>query len=391
MQAGFFYPFKLVLYFASFDRNGLLSERAFNQFYVFSHWLAAFWMFLLVRYLKLGNLAALTAGICFGLGGFVQWTAWLNLLDAMAWLPLVVLFVLKALEGGPPARQFTNACAAGLALGMTFLAGGLHIAIMDVLVAASLTAYLWLSKRENRSVFWIASILAAIVLISVLFGAVQLLPSFEYSRLAYRWVGADTPIRPLERVSYPLMAQWAFGPQSLFSFVLGQTDAGKSDSTPYFGVLPLILTIIGIWKYWTMPLVRYLAALAALAWFYSWGGLSLLHGVMYLAPFLDVAREPDRFIYLTHFAMAVLAGFGVQFLFEDRKPGGNLSLSALMSVLQWATAGFAALLAAASLGLPIAVTEKTYLSFFFITASFTLLLFLQRARKREGAKFILVF
>ena len=209
MQAGFFYPFKLALYLAPFDRNGLLSERAFNEFYVFSHWLAAFLMFVLVRYLKLGNLAALAAGICFGLGGFVQWTAWLNLLDAMPWLPLVVLFVLRTFESGRLVRQFTNACAAGLALGMTFLAGGLHIAMMDILVAASLTAYLWLSKRENRSIFWVAAVLGAIVLTSVLFGAVQHEVLCRAAQDAIRQDGAVRGVREIwATCRYILECRW---------------------------------------------------------------------------------------------------------------------------------------------------------------------------------------
>jgi hypothetical protein len=104
-------------------------------------------MFLLVRYLKLGNFAALIAGVCFGLGGFVQWTAWLNILNAMPWLPLIVLFVLRAHASERSSEQLINASVAGLALGMTWLAGSVHIAIMDSIAAASLIAYLWLSNR----------------------------------------------------------------------------------------------------------------------------------------------------------------------------------------------------------------------------------------------------
>src|SRR5262252_2518399 len=47
MQAGLFYPLKLALYLAPLDRYGLLSERTFNLYFVFSHWLAGLWMYLL--------------------------------------------------------------------------------------------------------------------------------------------------------------------------------------------------------------------------------------------------------------------------------------------------------------------------------------------------------
>jgi len=391
MQNGLFYPFKLALYLAPLDQNGLLSERAFNLFFVFSHWLAAFWMFLLARYLKLNHLPALVAGICFGLAGFIQWTPWPYLLDAMVWLPLIVLFVLRAFDSVQSLNRVANAGVAGLALGMTILAGSIHIAIIDGIVVATLTAYLWFSRRESCSIFSAATILTVTAMTAVLFGAVQLLPSFEYSRLAYRWVGADAPIRPFERIPYSALAETAFGPQSLFAFVLGEADAGKSDMTTYFGVLPLILTIIAVWKYWSNSLVRYLASLAAVAWIYTWSSSSLLHGVLYLSPLLDIAREADRFIYATNFAMALLAGFGVQILFADRKPDELLSLSGLLSVLKWVVIGFAALLVAASLHFPISVTEKTYLSFFFLASAYGLILFLTRVRKTAGAQFILVF
>src|SRR5437879_2047723 len=143
MQTGLFYPFKVPLYFAPLDQNGLISERAYNLYYVFSHWLIAVFTFLLVRRLRLGNLSAVVAAICFGLGGFVQWTSWPYMLDAMAWLPLVFLFLLRALESDGPFVRLSNAAGAGLALGMTVLAGRVHFALIDPIVVLTLTAYLW--------------------------------------------------------------------------------------------------------------------------------------------------------------------------------------------------------------------------------------------------------
>ena len=285
---------------------------------------------------------------------------------------------------------------------MTILAGSIHIAMIDGIVVASLAAYLWLSRTvgavydragpgRRSMAFPAATIVAVTAIIAILSSAVQLLPSLEYSRLAYRWVGADAPIRPLQRIPYSALAETAFGPQSLFAFVLGEVDAGNSDMTTYFGVLPLIFMIVGVWKCWSNSLVRYLAALAALAWIYTWASSSFLHGVLYLWPFLDIAREADRFIYATHFAMAVLAGFGVQTLFSERKPGEVLSLSGLLSVMKWVVIAFAALLVVASLHFPIAVTEKTYLSFFFLASAYGLLLFTTRVRKTAVAQFLVVF
>ena len=390
MQTGLFYPLKVPLYFAPLDQNGLLSERAYNLYYVFSHWLIAVFTFLLVRRLGLGNLAAVVAGICFGLGGFVQWTPWPYMLDAMAWLPLVFLFLLRAFESDGSFVRLSNAAVAGLALGMTVLAGSIHFALIDAIVAVTLTAYLWSFERHKISTASAAAILVTVGTVSIVSSAVQLLPSLEYSRFAYRWFGADFPLRSLQRIPYWGLESTRFGPQSLFAFVLGEADAGKSDATTYFGVLPLILAIIGGWKYWSRPLVRYLVALALISCIYTWGSASFLHGVLYLTPYLNIAREADRFIYLTHFAMGILAAFGVQFLFEDRTADMVLHLSPVIRILKWVVIGFAVVLAATSLHLPIAVTEKTYLSFFFLAASYGLLLFLREHTGRM-AQFVLLF
>jgi hypothetical protein len=173
--------------------------------------------------------------------------------------------------------------------------------------------------------------------------------------------------------------------------VLGDVRSGKSDMTAYFGVLPLLLVIIGGWKCWRNPLVKYLVGLAVVVWIYSWASSSLLHGILYLVPLLDISREADRFYYLTNFATALLAGFGAQLLFIDRNADELASLSKLLSVLKWAVIAFAGLLVAASLHLTAELSEKTYLSFFLLAASYALLVFLQKPREIRAAQFIAIF
>src|SRR5262249_46283144 len=159
------------------------SERVFNVFYVFSHWLAAVWMFILARYLKLGRFASLLAAICFGLGGFVGGVGWSYMLNAMVWLPLVVVVVLPGFDFVRSSRRQFNSCVAGLALGMTFLAGGLHIAILDAIVVVTLAAYIFAQERRRNAALTAAAVVSTVAIVSILFGAVQLLPSLEYGSL----------------------------------------------------------------------------------------------------------------------------------------------------------------------------------------------------------------
>src|SRR5262249_5194794 len=121
----------------------------------------------------------------------------------------------------------------------------------------------------------------------------------------------------------------------LFAFLFPTAYRGGGEFSTYFGIMPLLLTVIGVWRNWENPWIRYLTGLGLLALFYTMGSFSLLHGLIYLlVPLMDKAWEAGRFLYLTHFAAALLAGFGAQTLFsgDDRSQD---SLFQLNRVLQW--------------------------------------------------------
>jgi hypothetical protein len=81
------------------------------------------------------------------------------------------------------------------------------------------------------------------------------------------------------------------------------------------GVMPMALAAVGVWRCWAMPWVRYLGLLALAAFLYSLGPFSLLHGIVYaIVPKLWAAREAERFMFLADFALAILAGFGLDAL-----------------------------------------------------------------------------
>ena len=81
------------------------------------------------------------------------------------------------------------------------------------------------------------------------------------------------------------------------------------------GVFPFLLAIIGVWKAWQNSWVRYLTGLAVGTLFFSLGSFSFLHGLLYaVAPFVWMAREAQLFLYLTDFALAILAAFGTEIL-----------------------------------------------------------------------------
>ncbi len=401
METGVFYPLKLVLYLWPFNREGLFSPQVFQDFHVLTHVLAAFFLFLLARELGLGGFPAFVASLCFSFGGYLPKIPWPDMLDSSIWLPLVLLFLTRAWRAAALSRAGLCSCLAGLSLGMSILAGRIHIVMMDVLVVVSAAAYLAWTRRRNTGdqpqhlPAWTRAVLivAIIGITSGALGAVQILPSVEYSHLAVRYIGADAPVQAREKISYSDLRD-ELKPQSLLGFLFCMPFPGGSIGgegfTPYIGVLPLLLTVFAVWLNWGNPWVRYLTVLAVLSFFYTLGPYSLLHGLGYaLVPYLWLVRNAGRFIYLTHFAMALLTGYGVQSLFYpgdlgDRAVGSfSRMLVCLMTIVGLAV------------GVPAVynkpyVSDWMYFSFLMILAGCGLLIYVARGHSTFWARFLLV-
>jgi hypothetical protein len=167
-------------------------------------------------------------------------------------------------------------------------------------------------------------------------------------------------------------------------------NPGDELPTNYFGVLPFLLAIVGAWRGWRNKWVKYFTALAIFSYLYTWGEFSFLHGVLYLLPGLDVAREAGRFILMTHFAGAILAGFGVDELFGALAPK-DPSFATFVRSVRWLVVFLAAILIAGSVQTTIAVDDSLFMSFVFIAAAYVVFELLYRERRSVSVKAALVF
>lgn len=379
MNAGLFYPFKLPLYLWPLS-DGLLKIRLLHIAVVFAHFLAAWFMFLLCRDLGLTRFASLLGGLCFSLGGFTGRVGWPNILDSAVWLPLIMLALMRALAAADVRRRVCWSAAAGLALGVAILAGSLHAPIMDTIAIVSATLYF--SGRNWRRAALIIAVAGAVAFAA---GAVQLLPSMEYSPLASRARYTALPSLPsLVKPPYDELFDF-FVPHSFQSFAFGGVSAGALAFSPYFGILPLLLAIVGVWRNWDRPQVRYFAGLGVLAFVYTLGSYSLLHGLAYtFVPFLWMASAPGRFIYLTHFAGAILAAFGAESLLAGALP------SSLLRTLKWTVIGAVAILMAPTLIGKLPGDEWAQFSFLMFAAAAGLLAWISRGNTGRAAQVLLI-
>jgi hypothetical protein len=320
MQTQAFDPLHLLFLLVPLGANGEVLARAFEYWFVFVHFLGACFMFALARELGLGRFPAMVAGLCFSLGNFLAISSWPHFWETGIWLPLVLLFLLRALRAEGRRTLLRNAVLGGLSLGLAILAGGLHIAIMAAVVVVTAGIFAGFTRRGKGR--WTVPALAVglTAVVSFCAGAVQLFSSIEYSQVALRWITGGPAQPAAARIPYAYLGDHLW-PQGIIGMLMphafgGNLGPGEVWAVPtYIGALPVLAAVIGIWKCWDRLWVRYLTGLAALAFLYSLGPFSLLHGLLYsLVPALSLAREADRFMFLASFALALLAGFGIEAL-----------------------------------------------------------------------------
>ncbi len=297
--------------------------------------------------LGLSPFGAFVTAIVFAFSGFLgARVEHLTHLNVYVWLPfLFLLFDLARPRGlGRGSSRFLPAVAGlGLAIALQFTAGhlqasyinlftlGLYALLGDlrlrsrfrsddfghsgtnatkVATTSSIHDILRLAKTLGRNLF----IYFLAVTIGVALAAVQLLPTYELSRLSIRSGGL--PYR--EAVSFSLRPHLIlYSLLPTFGEDLSQVFGGESFSeyVGYVGVLALFLALVGVLGQWRRRPTLFFVFLGALGLFLALGLANPVYFIFYkLVPGFSLFRAPARWLYLYTTAVAVLAGLGADFL-----------------------------------------------------------------------------
>ncbi len=398
MQTAAFYPLNLVLVLFPFNQQGVFSPQLFHQWFALMHFLGGCFMFALARELGLRRFPALIAGICFSLGGLTGAVAWPDMVNSAIWLPLVFLFLLRALRAETTKRAALNASLGGLSLGTAILAGRLHMPVMQAVcvVGAAVFASLHPQLRQKRSPGkpWLrpATVLGVLAGVAFCAGAVQLLLSMEYSRHALRFFGSMPALPATTRIpsTYPAEGLAPHGLWGiLFAFGFSGQLGGHEVLRFYLGVFPLLAAVIGVWKRWSTPWVQYLSGLAVVAFLYALGEFSAVYGLLRtVVPYLWMVREANRFMYLADFSLAILAAFGVEALFYG--PVDEPAWRPLSRMLAWIVAACAVAQAIPALFDRPGINPWNSLSILLIFGAFGLYRFIIRGHTGVAVQSVMV-
>jgi Bacterial membrane protein YfhO len=347
-QPGAAYPLNWLLFSLPLRHDGFIRWWALQWYFVAIRFMALAFCYLLCRDLGRSRAASLLAGCVFALGGYIGSAGWPQMVNGALWLPLVLLFLLRAGRGQQP---FRNAALSGMFLGLAWLSGH-HQAPMFLMLSAA-GAWLYFIFRAGRPDWHTARAAALAFVFTIATGALQILPAWEYGHLAKRWVGAPEALAWNEPVPYSVHQTYDLKPFDLFGMVFPHV---WTHSDPFVGVAALFLAVLGLALGWrdarASIALRVLAVVGLGGLLYALGQHSVFQGLLYgLIPELDKARVVSAAIVVFQLAAAVLAAFGLDQLVghapegpQERASASRISPASTVSPwprrIMWAAFGF---------------------------------------------------
>lgn len=317
-QPGLFYPINWLLFFLAGNKTGL-SGHWIEWTIISSTFLLAAFQYALARTLGLSAFAGLVSAVCYAFGGFTGTIHFghLGMFNSAIWTPVVFLFFLKSAQAEDIRRRLFYAMTAGLLLGVSILGG--HIvppmyAYGILALFALFRTFLYGGEATARAqtLRRMTFLLAVVGITAGGLAAVQLLPSSEYTKFAIRWVAAAEPADFRGKIPYAVEGVYgAVPPYHLLGFLIPNL-AYLNGIYTYAGLLPVLLGLTAIFRAEGLY-PRFFSFLFVLSLLYVLGNATIVHGIAYaVVPYLYVARIAHRALFITHFALAALAGFGME-------------------------------------------------------------------------------
>lgn len=321
-QAGVLYPTTLPLYLA------LSATQATNYSLLLTLLVAMAGSYAWARSYGLSPGASLFAAVTYGLGGaFVFRLKHLNMVQAIAWLPLSLALI----RGYWRQRCFAYLPLLALVWAWQFLAGHPHVTYICWLCCYLYLAVLaWEGRAPSarRALGWLPAKMLACTLVALALSAVQLLPTCELAFHSTRgaaktWAELHQYPFKLEHLAR-LVAPFAGGnPAQGDDQGNLQSQGVFWESTPFVGIVPLALVL------WALVQRRQRATYALAIWaiLLLWIALGPQGGLYWvpwkLCPAFDRFRFPARFLIPVVGVLALLSAMGAQQLLDAWRGRGR--------------------------------------------------------------------
>lgn len=277
------------LYFL-FEKNNAWSLQIISQ-----HFLAILFTYFLLRYWRVSKLGALFGGIIFAFSGFnLIWSEWNAHSLTAAFIPLIILFTDRFLKE----KKWIYGVGISVSLALQIFSGYPQI-VLYTLLAIFL---LWIFSRKSVLFF-------IFLALGLGLSAFQILPGVELLKLS-------------QRVSEPIPVEWVFlHADEVIKFVapdyfgnhVSKDFWGPKNYTStigFVGVSAFVFSFLGLLKWKKSRIIKFLISLVLLSLILSFK--NPLSFFLWSKNILGLqAGASYRILVLFNFAMALLAGFGL--------------------------------------------------------------------------------
>ena len=370
-QSGLFYPVNLLVFLLVPN----LTYLAMELMSVLHVWWAGVGMYILLRTMDTRRAAAFAGALAWMFSDvFVIHFGNYNLIAVAAWLPLIFATFRKALVPPAPFSRETGegggrcALASGVLWGMASLAGHIQMTLFTGLWLGGYALFAAVFPRSaseegrgrgsahvslvpaifRRRRFKPLALFVTTAFVAFAFAALMFIPAYDMARYTGR-AGLD----------YEDAARYSLPPAGLLGLIVpGLWGRGAGAWSPwprveigYVGVLTLALAAVGVMlkRKGERPGERVFLAIAALAAFLlALGGYAALHGWLYrFVPGFASLRAPARAVMLADFALAILAGLGLDALMSPLARYARSIVRTVRRAMAWMAIGLAVI------GLPL--------------------------------------
>jgi hypothetical protein len=307
-QNGVFYPFNWLL--ATVPVVALLNAQV-----LLHHLGACIGMHVLARMLARSTAGSIIAALVFNFTAFQVWhlrAGHLVFIEECMYVPLILCGQLGICNSTGWPQRVRWSLVLAISLCLQLLVGHPQITYLNLL------AMLFILAGQRPRFVSSATVLAATTA-GFCLAAIQLIPSTLFLRESMRWNDAPFSFRVMD--SSP--------PSELLASVAPFLFGGKPGGLEYLGhqfvweVSPYVTAVATLLALLTLPFVRRLpgmpAALWAMllfGWFMSLGKYGAYATMLDWFPGLALFRCPGRFVLIYTLAVALLAGHGIDWLFD---------------------------------------------------------------------------
>lgn len=270
-------------------------------------------------------------------------------LNTIAFLPVVLFFLERAFIK----RRFTDFILAAIPLSLQLYHGHIQISFYCCLVVA--IYFIWRSinvyneEKDSKGVRKLYLHGTVMVLLFFTLSAFSLSSWFEFKEQSDRKGG--TP--------YAFATSWSMPPKELVTYVAPQIfglatpiykDPGEIDvfywgdmpftqTSNYLGLAPILLSLIALLRFRGRYVYIFLT-IALLFQFLAFGKYNPAYPFFYNYLGFKFFRVPKMLLFVAAFSVSMLAGFGAQWLFDER---GKKGIDFIKKYVYW-LAGLASLM-----------------------------------------------